>query len=129
MPNLNVGELIYDPDFSQDFKVIRRSGNWVNGIFTFEETTMNLQGIIDPETTEDLDISDPTGSRVSGGIRVYTDARLYPTLKTLNGTNNISDEVLWDNNLYTVGQDYRYHDYGYYKYTCQLKDEAGDSNS
>ena len=127
MPRLNVGELIEDPDFNQDYTITRRSGEWTMGRYTTTESTITTYGIIDPKSTSELDVNNPDGSLVHGIITVYTHTPMYITV--LNPTSEsgyISDEVTWQGTKYIVIDGENYSDYGYYGYTCQLKDAAGD---
>lgn len=129
MPRLNVGELIDDPDFNQDFTITRRSGSWDNARFEVVETTINTYGIIDPHSTSELEL-DANGSLIQGRLTVYTHTPMYVTILNPNGQSGyISDEITWQGNQYTVISDENYSDYGYYAYTCQLKDAAGDPNT
>ena len=129
MPRLNVGELIDDPDFNQDFTITRRSGSWDNARFDVVETTINTYGIIDPHSTSELEL-DANGSLIQGRLTVYTHTPMYVTILNPSGQSGyISDEITWQGNQYTVISDENYSDYGYYAYTCQLKDAAGDPNT
>jgi hypothetical protein len=129
MPRLNVGELIDDPDFNQDFTITRRSGSWDNARFEVVETTINTYGIIDPHSTSELEL-DANGSLIQGRLTVYTHTPMYVTILNPSGQSGyISDEITWQGNQYTVISDENYSDYGYYAYTCQLKDAAGDPNT
>lgn len=129
MPRLNVGELIDDPDFNQDFTITRRSGSWDNARFEVVETTINTYGIIDPHSTSELEL-DANGSLIQGRLTVYTHTPMYVTILNPSGQSGyISDEITWQGNQYTVISDENYSDYGYYAYTCQLKDAAGDLNT
>lgn len=129
MPRLNVGELIDDPDFNQDFTITRRSGSWDNARFDVVETTINTYGIIDPHSTSELEL-DANGSLIQGRLTVYTHTPMYVTILNPSGQSGyISDEITWQGNQYTVMSDENYSDYGYYAYTCQLKDAAGDPNT
>lgn len=128
MPNLSVGELVGDPDFCQNFIVTRRTGTWNEyGKFIITESTFNSSGIIDPQDTSELDITNPDGSLIQGRIKVYTYSKLFVTVLTSPGnTHFISDEITWQGNQYTIIMDNNYSDYGYYSYVAQLKDAAGD---
>lgn len=129
MSRLNVGELIDDPDFNQDFTITRRSGSWDNARFEVTETTINTYGIIDPHSTSELEL-DANGSLIQGRLTVYTHTPMYVTILNPSGQSGyISDEITWQGNQYTVISDENYSDYGYYAYTCQLKDAAGDPNT
>ena len=130
MPLLNIGELISDPDFCQSFTVTRRSGEWSNARFIPVETEFLSYGIIDPQDTSELDVN-PDGSMVRGRINIYTHTQLFVTILDVptSSNNYISDEITWQGNKYTVMLDNNYSDYGYYMYTCQLKDASGGFNN
>lgn len=128
MPLLNIGELIDDPDFNQDFQITRRSGNWENGRFIPVDEVIDTYGIIDPQDTSELDLA-PDGSMIRGRIKVYTHLKMYVTILDAPSGSYISDEVIWQGNKYNVIMDSNYSDYGYYEYVCQLKDASGGSGS
>lgn len=125
-PLLNISELIVDPDFCQDFKVLRREGTWNLGRFTTTETEIDTYGIIDPQPTKEMQFN-PDGVLLKGIIKVYTHLELYTTQKINNedGKSYNSDLVVWHGNHYIVIDEDNYADYGYRAYTCQLKDAAG----
>ena len=123
-PLLNVGELIEDPDFCQDFKVIRRKGSWVLGRFSTTEQVINTYGIIDPQETNQMQFN-PDGVLIKGIIKVYTHMELYTTHKKSEENNYNSDIIIWDNHRYLVLDEGNYKDYGYRGYTCQIEDASG----
>ena len=126
-PLLNVGELIEDPDFCQDFKVIRRSGSWNLGRFVTTEQVIDTYGIIDPQATNQMQFN-PDGVLIKGIIKVYTHMELYTTHKKIvdgQEENYNSDIILWDNHRYLVLDEDNYKDYGYRSYTCQIEDASG----
>lgn len=123
-PLLDVGELIDDPDFCQDFKVIRRIGTWNQGRMTTVDQEFSCYGIIDPQETNQMQFN-PDGVLIKGLIKVYTYKELYTTHTQTNEENYISDIVLWDNHEYLVLDEANYKDYGYRAYTCQIKDASG----
>lgn len=124
-PLLNIAELIDDPDFCQDFKVIRRLGSWDLGRFVTTEETLDTFGIIDPEPFKEMQF-DPNGVLLTGIIKVYTYTPLYTTQKNkTNSQEYNSDLIVWQDNHYLVLDETNYSDYGYRAYTCQLKEADG----
>lgn len=130
-PLLNVGELITDPDFCQDFTVIRKAGSWNEGRFETTETTIDSYGIIDPQTTTEVQFN-PDGALIHGIIKVYTHMPLYTTRKftpiigdTSTVQGYISDRINWSGHYYIVLEEDNYKDYGYRGYTCQLEEASG----
>ena len=115
MPLVNVAELISDPDFNQSFVVTRRSGEWKDGRFEVEETTINTDGVIIPEVTKGIDLT-PQGSLLSGRIHVWTYTQLYVTSNQSSTSNYLSDKVTWQGKVYIVENEKPYNQYGYYKY-------------
>ena len=127
-PLLNISELITDPDFCQDFAIIRKAGNWDNGRFITTETTINSYGIIDPQATEEMQFN-PDGVLLHGLIKVYTHMNLYTTRKATQTVEGyISDRIVWQDSNYIVLNEDNYSDYGYRAYTCQLEEASGVSS-
>lgn len=126
-PLLNIGELIEDPDFCQDFKIIRRIGSWNLGRFVTTEQVIDTYGIIDPGSTNQMQFN-PDGVLIKGIIKVYTHMELYTTHKKIvdgQEENYNSDILLWDNHRYLILDEDNYKDYGYRSYTCQIEDASG----
>lgn len=126
-PLLNIGELIEDPDFCQDFQIIRRIGNWNLGRFITTEEVIDTYGIIDPGSTNQMQFN-PDGVLIKGIIKVYTHMELYTTHKKIvdgQEENYNSDILLWDNHRYLILDEDNYKDYGYRSYTCQIEDASG----
>lgn len=126
-PLLNIGELIEDPDFCQDFQIIRRIGNWNLGRFITTEEVIDTYGIIDPGSTNQMQFN-PDGVLIKGIIKVYTHMELYTTHKKIvdgQEENYNSDILLWDDHRYLILDEDNYKDYGYRSYTCQIEDASG----
>lgn len=127
-PFLNIGELITDPDFCQNFVIIRRRGTWNLGRFITTEEKICTYGIIDPQSTNEMQFN-PDGVLIRGLIKVYTHMELYTTHKTntVDGSeeNYNSDILVWDNHQYLILDEDNYKDYGYRAYTCQIRDASG----
>ena len=117
---INISELITDPDFNQNFNVIRTTGTYVTGRFTTTTTTIAFTGVIDPLNTKDM-LQLPEGDTIKGAINVYTLAALNTTQATTAGAGTLPDEVVWMGENYKVLNVKNYADYGYYKATAVRK--------
>jgi len=130
-PLLNIAELITDPDFCQDFTIIRRTGVWQNARFITTDEEIPCYGIIDPKATEEMQFN-PDGVLIRGLIKVYTHMNLYTTHKSSSEASldgYISDMVVWQGKNYIVLDEDNYSDYGYRAFTCQLEEASGGSSN
>lgn len=108
---INVSEVITDPDFNQQFEVIRRNGQWVDGRYETTETSMEVDGVIVTSDNRTLDVT-PEGNLHTGTIGIWT---LYTLYVTQEG-EGLSDVVVWMGDRYII-QDSRPHiQYGYNYY-------------
>lgn len=114
MPNLNIQELITDPDFCQSFTITRLTGSVVKGDFITTPETFETTGIIRPSSTSDLQTL-PEGDRVSGMITTYTNVQLQGTRNLSPDKSQLADEVTWKGGQYKVVHGDDYSDYGYFK--------------
>jgi hypothetical protein len=110
---INVGELITDPDFAQEFNVYRSNGSFVDGVWTEgTPTQIKMTGVVTVMRAREIDQL-PEGDRVSGGMNFHTTAILYVSRE---GTyEGISDKIYWRGNYYKLVSVLPYADYGYYK--------------
>lgn len=114
---IDVCELIDDPDFCQDFTVIRSTGSWVNGDFVVTTpSTLTMTGVIEPMNTRDMQQL-PEGDRITGALNVYTTEPLYTTRlnQSTGNSGGLSDEVVWGGENYKIIQVQNFSDYGYFK--------------
>lgn len=113
---INVAELLYDPDFSQQFIVNRcTTGTWQNGRFVeTDPLKLSMDGVVVPATPKEINQL-PEGDRVSGVMAFYSDKQIYVTHKD-DGSGNAgtSDQIEWRGNLYRVSKVDLYGDYGFY---------------
>lgn len=116
MPQINIAELVDDPDFSQTFTVTRQSGTWTNGRFEPTSRTFTVSGVINPMSTKDIEML-PAADVIHGGIAIHTTVPIYTT--TLNestgNSGNASDEITWQGEQFKIIQVSNYADFGYYK--------------
>jgi len=103
---IDVSELIYDPDFSQEITVQRKIGDWVKGKFVEEQSTLVFTGIICPANAQEIN-QVPEGDRVTGMMKFHTVDEVFTTKET--GTSDVID---WRGKHYRVINVTPYVDYG-----------------
>lgn len=98
MPNLDVSELLYDPDFATTFDVIRSTQAVdIHGMASNAQVaTFGVVGVV----TANDDISllrTPEGERLNGSITIHT------TFRLTNGSGATdADVVVWNGRQYIV---------------------------
>lgn len=112
---IDVSELMSDPDFAQSYIGYRKTGNWIEGVFTETESVINFYGPITVANTKDINML-PEGDRVIGLMVFYTTSD-NPFLITRNkdGSLGTSDQPVWENERYKIMQVFPYNNYGYMK--------------
>lgn len=117
---INISEMMYDPDFTQVFTVLRNSGSWQNGRWIEQETEIKMQGVITVAGDMDLQML-PEADRLSGviAVRVAPPYMLYTTQDT-HKHKGTSDIIIWRCVKYNVTKILPEDDWGYRKALCTL---------
>jgi len=112
---INISEILYDPDFSQNFTVYRRSGSWQAGRFIeVDQPILTLVGVVMPASSEEI-MQFPEGDRVTGMMKFYADQEIFVTHNNDgNGNAGTSDEIGWRGERYRVVNVVQFGDYGYF---------------
>lgn len=108
---LNVGKLITDPDFCTSFTIVKKEGEWVKGIFEFEEKTVDVIGVAVPVTGKALEMV-PEADRLKSYITFYSSTK-NPLSISSDGT--ISDSVLYEGKRYKLIQGQNFAKQGFWK--------------
>lgn len=106
---IDIGTLLYDPDFSQQFTVNRKSGTWQAGNFTETTAQITLTGVVVPASAQEI-MQYPEGDRSTAMMKFIADQAMYVTRS--QGT---SDEIVWRSATYRVLNVQEYSDYGYWE--------------
>ncbi|MDU7441763.1 MAG: hypothetical protein E7L05_14625 [Clostridium sp.] len=109
---INLSRVINDTRISQEFKVFRKTGEWIKGRFEEKETQIDMNGVIVPATNKEVEMI-PEGDRVKGAISIHSTKRLYTTHLADKGEGT-SDEIEWENERYKVYSLGSYSKYGFY---------------
>ena len=115
--NINVAEMITDPDFAQSFTIERHSGGtFVDGLYSSTATTMNVYGVVQPYQPKTVEYME-NGDQITGDIKIWLNIPIYTTrnITSQNSTDSgISDIIVYKGERYKVTyvKDWDYH--GYY---------------
>jgi len=120
MAELDVSELMSDPDFISPFQVIR-SGETIDvhgRTLLAPQPTKKIFGVIFPISARTMNML-ADAINVNGAIEIYTKFRLEGSSKTTQ-----ADTVFWQNNTYVVAnvQSLTHFGLGFVHAVCQLKD-------
>lgn len=119
---INVGELIYDPDFCQTITVERTSCQIVNHRAEYSSSTFNVTGVITIADSKTLQML-PEADRLSGAINVFTEKELYITSHQETGPY-ISDIIHFEGKNYKIMNSFGDMQYGFCKSTCILMERS-----
>lgn len=107
--------LLYDPDFSQQFTVTRRSGAWQLGVFVETPTTIAMTGVVVPASAQEI-MQQPEGDRSTAMMKFISAQPIYVTRTAASeGGPATSDEITWRGESYRVMNVQDYADYGYWE--------------
>lgn len=110
---IQLGDIVLDPDFAQQFTVYRSTGDWVKGKWT-ESTPeqITMTGVISVMNEKELQAM-PEGDKVKGAMVFHTTQELFVTR---NGTEKgTSDKIYWRGDYYRLFNIAPYADYGYFR--------------
>ena len=108
---INVGELITDPDFCQTFTLIRRVGEWNEGVWNPSEARITMTGITHPASGRELEML-PEADRTKNLRTFYGRSGMTPRLET---QNRMADEIAYNGSVFKIIQEQDYDDYGYWQ--------------
>ena len=116
---INLNELLHDDDFCCMYQIVRKTTTWTNGRPVYEDTTINVEGIVAPSSSKDIEMI-PEADRRHGLKTFYADFD-----KTLNvsNTETISDFCIWKGKKYKLISDWDYSANGYYKAVGELLED------
>ncbi len=108
--------------FPRTISILRRVGSRVNGHWTFEETSMNVTGSVQPVSGKDTQFLQE-GRRDVGTVKVYCNERLNVSVE---GSENSGDVVIWRGKKWEVFQelDFANDIINHYKYLAGYIGEA-----
>ena len=129
MPNLDVTEILTDPDFFDILQLERRtktvSGGGMSVLAPTSPPLSNFYGVVTNDRGEVLHRED-IGEHIEGAILVVTKFRLT-SASVSGGVTTEADLVHWDGRTYTVTtvEPYRRYGAGFVQARCTLLPLAG----
>lgn len=123
MPNLDVSDVLLDPDFmTLDLVCIRAEITALeNGTASELQQNINFAGVVTTNNGLNMDRR-PDGTLIKGAINIHTQFRL-----TSGDINTSADEVIWQGQTYIVSQvlSNAHFGQGFVKAICELKPLSG----
>lgn len=108
---INVGELITDPDFCQTFTLIRRVGEWNEGVWNPSESRITMTGITHPASGRELEML-PEADRTKNLRTFYGRSGTTPRIET---QNRMADEIAYHDSVFKIIQEQDFDDFGYWQ--------------
>lgn len=115
---INVGELIYDPDFCQTITVKRTKCSIVNHRASYVESTFQVTAVVTIADVKTLEML-PEADKLSGAINVFTENELYVT-SNREESAYISDIVYFEGKTFKVANTLGDMQYGFCRSVCVL---------
>ena len=117
---ISLSDVVNDPDFAQNFSVIRSTGNFVAGGYQTTSVTVPFYGIITVASDEDLQMV-PEGDRVTGAMLFHSSQQIYTTQidpaanPSSPNQQYIADKIIWRGLTYRVIKISPWVDFGYWR--------------
>jgi hypothetical protein len=111
--NINVSELIQDPDFAQRFQIERHEqGTFLDGLYSSLTRVIDVYGIIQPYQPKTVEYA-PNGDQITGDIKIWLLEEIFTTRIDENDSG-ISDIIVYKNDRYKVTYVKDWQEHGYY---------------
>ena len=119
MPNLDVSDVLLDPDFMTMDLMCKRVAVSVGnkGRSNKSEQSFQFSGVVTTNNSQNMDRRED-GTLIKGAINIHTRTKL-----TAGDANNQADEITWKGKTYYVVQvlDNLHYGIGFNKAICELK--------
>jgi hypothetical protein len=99
MSEIDLSDVINDMTLAEEYTIQRLSGLFQLGGWQQTVTTIDGYGVVSVASDEDL-LRIPEGDRLTGAMVFHSECEIYIT--ELEGIQRISDQLLWNNQLYRV---------------------------
>jgi len=97
----DLSEVIDDGILGEPFTINRSTGVFSLGGYVITPVSIAAYGVVSVARDEDLR-EIPEADRVTGAMVFHTSTRIYLTQQDADGTQHISDIVLWNYQLYRI---------------------------
>lgn len=111
--NINVSELITDPDFARKFVIERHeNGTFIDGLYTSSVINIDVVGIIQPYQPETAEYT-PNGDMITGDIKIWSKKIIYTT-REKDDNSGTSDIIIYKDEKYKVTYVKDWEEHGYW---------------
>lgn len=116
MPTIDMSDIVNDPDFAQDWTVMRTTGRFAEGGYVASAPcSLAFYGIIQPASAEDMQ-QVPEADRITGAMSFISEQRMYTTRKASEcKTSGLSDTITWNGQPYKIVSVEPWKDFGFWK--------------
>lgn len=97
----DLSEVVDDGVLSEPYKIERTTGQFQAGGFVESFEIVGGYGVVSVASEQDL-IMIPEGDRVTGAMVFHSKSRIYETQKDADGTQYVSDVMIWNYQRYRV---------------------------
>jgi len=120
----DIPSLLHDPDFNEPYTVMRSSGRYVQGHYQPNQQAIKMTGTVQPIGAEALQKL-PEGEREQVSLIFKCTQPLYVSqgMPNADGTQNISDEIIWNGSRYKI---VRVDDWSSYGFMSAYGQKLGD---
>lgn len=109
---IDLSEVLFDPDFTQQFTVYRQHGSWSGGRWSVvNEETIIMDGIVLHVDASEL-VQVPEGDRIRGIMEFISTREIFVTWAEGAIT---SDQIFWSGDRFRVFRVHNFEDYGFYE--------------
>ena len=111
--NINVAEMIKDPDFAQFFQIERHEqGIFLDGLYSSLTRVIDVEGIIQPYQPKTVEYT-PNGDQITGDIKIWLNQPIFTT-RINDADSGISDTIIYKKEKYKVTYVKDWQTHGYY---------------
>lgn len=106
---IDLGDIAQSPEFSSDYIVKRQTVNFIDGEPVLTEDEINLYGTVTTASTKDVELTE-FSDRSLGMLKFYAKNFIF---LTSSETNQVTDEIIFQNETYKVVKTGEYQMFGY----------------
>lgn len=110
--NINVSEIINDPDFAKKFQIERHEqGTFMDGLYTSLKRVIDVYGIVQPYNPKTVEYG-ANGDVITGDIKIWLLQEIFTT-RDNDEDSGISDIIIYKDERYKITnvKDWEYHGY------------------
>lgn len=111
---INLSRVMAGSLLPESYTIQRSTGSFGLGGYSATSVSIPGYGVVSVASDQDL-LMVPEGDRVVGSMIFHSTERIYETQLDANGTQHVSDKILWNFQLYRVLNVAPYPNRGYWR--------------